>query len=161
MSELVFEVKYKNPPREGKKQWTVKTAKDEMIGFDAKMQGLMQVGGTYKGFVEEREWQGKTYLTLKTVNPVTQTEVAADKVLATVAANVRDDRGPKSWVCHLVGQTIAAGFLNPVEASRVEMAELVLKFYELERLNPNKELQSPQTKAHPDSAGEMNDDLPY
>ncbi len=157
MPELVFEVKYKNPPREGKKQWTIKTAKDEMFGFDAKLQGLMQVGCTYKGFVEEREWQGKTYLTLKTVNPVTQTEVAADKVLATATANVRDDRGPKSWVCALLVASIKAGKIDPLVMS--EVVQLGNIFREAEQLIFAS--ARPQTKAHPDSAAEMDDEIPF
>lgn len=61
---------YIDPPKAGKKQWSVKDQTGQYYGAFADVANQMKVGGTYEITTESRVFNGVTYHTIKTVKQV-------------------------------------------------------------------------------------------
>jgi hypothetical protein len=70
MNAAVIKIKYADPPKDGKKQATIKTDDNQIFGVWPKEFGLLQPGRTYKVEFSERPFQGKTYRTITKCEPV-------------------------------------------------------------------------------------------
>lgn len=70
MPEAVIVAQYVNQPQAGKKQGSIKTPEGQYYGVPPAMLGMFKPNGTYKVFYESRDYQGKTYHTVKTVSEV-------------------------------------------------------------------------------------------
>lgn len=78
MAQTTITVSFVNPPKAGKKKGSVKTTDDRIFGVWPDKLGLFQPGGTYVVDVEEREYQGTIYKTIKSI--VSQSNGATAKV---------------------------------------------------------------------------------
>lgn len=65
----VVEVRYADPPRDGKKQATIKTPAGDIYGMKPEMLGLFQRGRRYRIDYTERDFKGKTYRTIVKTEP--------------------------------------------------------------------------------------------
>lgn len=63
-------VSFVNPPREGKKQWTIKTKDNRIFGVNAGEQEQFTAGQTYEIETTSREFNGKTYHTITSAKTV-------------------------------------------------------------------------------------------
>lgn len=64
-----IEVKYADPPRDGKKQGTVKTADGAIYGVWPDKLGLLRPGNVYEVEVTERKYNGRVYRTIVKAKP--------------------------------------------------------------------------------------------
>lgn len=113
MPSATIGVQYVNPPAQGKKMGSIKDANGNYYGVQPGMLGLFQQGGTYEIFFEDREFQGKTYHTVKTVKPVTQPAAAAQKIVGDVQrARTNEADAERMWVCALLGHAIQSGQID-------------------------------------------------
>lgn len=69
MSAATIEVKFADPPKDGKKQGTVKAANGEVYGVWPDKLGLLRPGLTYEVEFTERTYQGRTYRTITKCKP--------------------------------------------------------------------------------------------
>jgi hypothetical protein len=67
MNTATVTVAYVNQPAEGKKQGNIKTDSGDYYGVPPAMLGQFSKGGKYEIAYESREYNGKTYHTVKTV----------------------------------------------------------------------------------------------
>lgn len=67
MSQETITVAYVNPPAEGKKQATIKTSAGAIYGIAPDKTSYFQVGQTYTVEIAAREFQGRTYKTIKSI----------------------------------------------------------------------------------------------
>jgi len=67
MNTATVTVAYVNPPAEGKKQGNIKTDGGDYYGVAPAMLGQFSKGGKYEITYESRDYNGKTYHTVKTV----------------------------------------------------------------------------------------------
>lgn len=66
MKETI-EIKYLNPPREGKTNWNVKTPDNRIFGLKAELAQTLRQGETYEVETKSREFNGKTYYSIEEV----------------------------------------------------------------------------------------------
>lgn len=64
-----IEVKYADPPKDGKKQGTVKTADGAIYGVWPDKLGLLRPGNVYEVEVTERKYNGRVYRTIVKAKP--------------------------------------------------------------------------------------------
>jgi hypothetical protein len=74
MNAAVIKIKYADPPKDGRKQATVKTEDNQIFGVWPKEFGLFQPGRIYRVEFSEREWKGKTFKTITKCEPVLDVE---------------------------------------------------------------------------------------
>lgn len=65
MSTKTFTVDFVNDPKEGKKKGNIKCSDGAYLGLWPSDKHLFEKGKTYTAIVDEHEWQGKTYYTIK------------------------------------------------------------------------------------------------
>lgn len=70
----VIEVKFADPPKNGKKQATIKTVDGIVYGVWPDKFGLLQPGRAYEIEFSERTFDGKTYRTIRSCKPKANTE---------------------------------------------------------------------------------------
>lgn len=67
MNTTTIEVEAVSPPRDGKKQATVKTRDGKWFGIWPKNMGLLRPGRVYEVTFTERNWNNKTYRTIEEI----------------------------------------------------------------------------------------------
>lgn len=70
----VIEVKFADPPKDGKKQATIKSTTGDVFGVWPKDIGRFQKGRRYRVEYTERPYQGRTYRTIVKCEPETASE---------------------------------------------------------------------------------------
>lgn len=65
MAALTFTIANLYDPKPGKKTGTIKTTSGGWISYWPSDKHLFAEGGTYKAVCDAREWEGKTYYTIK------------------------------------------------------------------------------------------------
>lgn len=68
-SAATITVQYANPPKEGKKQGSIKTTDGVVYGVFPDKLGLLRPQQTYAIEFDEREFNGRTYKTIRKVRP--------------------------------------------------------------------------------------------
>lgn len=105
------------PPKEGKSRSTMKSTTGAMIGFFSDKLSPV-VGRTYRLLVEEREFQGRTYLTASRVieevqlPPPTGSSSGAYGGNAVMTIGGAPDRFWLPCVSNVVAHAIQAGFID-------------------------------------------------
>lgn len=162
MPSAIIQVEYINPPAAGKKMGSVKAADGTYYGITPAMLGLFQKGSMYDIFFEDREWQGKTYHTVKNVKPATNAapvHMPAAGAVVSQAAQAREASIEKmakhKWVGERLDAFIAQGKLSLAFTDLVEAGRLIAEVHDV--------IFAPksQKEAHPQSAAEMDDEIPY
>lgn len=106
MSTATIDVRFVDPPKDGKKQWTIKTADGSLYGVWPDKAGLFQPGRRYEIEFSERPFNGKTFRTVVKCR-LSETPKAAGPTNTTASDE------------HLVGMVLAAG----VQAGLIEFTE--------------------------------------
>lgn len=106
MNTATIEVARSFPPKEGKKKATIKTTDGELFGAWPNMLHGLQPGGTYEIEYDSRDFEGKTYRTIKKFKP---TGKAAERK----SSPVTDEAKPASademaFIAKIVGAGIAS-----------------------------------------------------
>ncbi len=166
MPSAVIEIKYKNEPKPGKSHWSVRAADGEYYGLAKGKENEIQQGGVYEVFYEDHDYRGKTYHTIQTIKPITQTAAAAGTVLASAErARTPDTESKQIFVCALLVAAIKGGQVNILEASDLIAAvdNAVLARNRLMEGGQPKPTTAPRTnsQAAPDPDGDMKDEIPW
>ena len=108
MTKATVTVSFVNQPKEGKKQGSIKTKDNALYGVFENMLGQFQPGSTYEIEYDSREWQGKTFHTVKSAK-----QVAAATNGAAPAAGGRYDNvtAERIYVCGLLNAFASGGQL--------------------------------------------------
>lgn len=111
MPTATITAKYVNPPKEGKKKGSVKTADDQMFGVWADKISHFQVGGIYDiEYTEETGQDGKVWKTIKTATKKGESRPtfggggARNSYRETSAKDAE-----RMFVCSILNAAIAAG----------------------------------------------------
>jgi hypothetical protein len=108
-----IQVKYVNPPKDGKKRGSIKTTADEFFGVWADKIHLFEAGKTYEIEVTETSSNGVTYRNVKTVKMVeTPPAQVASAVAASSSGTYRETcarDAERMFVCSLMNAFIQAG----------------------------------------------------
>ncbi len=164
MPNAVIEAKYINMPQPGKKMGSIKAADGTYYGVAPEMVGSFKQGGVYEIFFENREYQGKTYHTIKTfkASENAQTAPAAGKVLAQAErARTPEGESKQIFVCALLVAGINAGQVNLLEGSGLMMAvENALVAREL-LLGQRAPIPKTNSQAAPVEPDDMEDSVPF
>ncbi len=164
MPTATIEAKYINTPQPGKKMGSIKSADGTYYGVAPELLPQFKQGGVYEIFFEDREWQGKTYHTVKTVKATTQTAAAAGTVLAQAErARTPDTESRQIFVCALLVAAIKAGQVNILEASDLIAAvdNSVLARNRLLEGGQPKPATAPKTNSQAADEDPMNDEVPF
>lgn len=103
MNAAVIKIKYANPPKDGKKQATIKTEDNQIFGVWLDKFGLFQPGRTYKVEFSERAFNGKTYRTITKCEPAAAVEEPPSSL-----AQQSQRSSPKDLEAEFVARVLAA-----------------------------------------------------
>ncbi len=163
MPTAVIEAKYINTPQPGKKMGSIKAADGTYYGVAPEMVGSFKQGGVYEIFFEDRDWQGKTYHTIKTFKAhESQTAPAAGKVLAQAErARTPETESKQIFVCALLVAGINSGQVNILAPSDLLMAAenaIRAREYLLDGRAASPKTNSQAASVEPD---DMEDSVPF
>lgn len=110
MNTATIEVRFADPPKDGKKQGTIKTATGEMFGVWPDKLGLLQPGRTYEVEFSERPYKGRVYKTIIKCKPVDQIRSEAQPERVTTVKTATPEQ-----------QFVTACLGSAIESQQVEM----------------------------------------
>ena len=118
LQEAVVEVRYADPPREGKKQATIKTAAGDVYGMAPAMLGLFRKGCRYRIEYTTRDFKGRHYHTIVKSEPVATAAEPANQRAAAAPGS------PSEAEVDFVSRCLAASIAScAVGRSREELTE--------------------------------------
>jgi hypothetical protein len=128
MNTATIEVAFVNPPKDGKKQATIKTSTGDLFGIWPDKLGLLRPGESYKVDFSERNYNGKTYRTITKVTPGqgTLVSIAGGKRAATPIP----DSSEFEFVTRILAAMIAA---NAIQCEKEELANAIKTLGEVYR----------------------------
>lgn len=116
----VIEVKFANPPKDGKKQATIKSASGDVFGVWPKDIGRFQPGRRYRVEYTERPYQGRTYRTIVKCEP----EAASEHQPGGKAA-----AGEIEFVTRVLAASIQACAVGHTQADLAQEARMLRAVY--------------------------------
>lgn len=122
MNAAVIKIKYANPPKDGKKQATVKTDDNQIFGVWPKEFGLFQPGRVYRVEFSERPFNGKTYRTITKCEPVAEEAAPADGVTSKAFSE-------QEFVARVLSASIAACAVGHKEEALIAEAKMLRSVY--------------------------------
>lgn len=122
MTATTIEVAFANPPKDGKKQGTVKTKDGQLLGVWPDKLGLLRPGNSYQVEVSEREWNGRVFKTITKVTPQ-----AATKQDNAPAATPQDHEF--EFVARVLPAMVAACMVGREQADITGAARMLRKVY--------------------------------
>ncbi len=128
MNATVIKIKYADPPKEGKKQATVKTEDNQIFGVWPKEFGLLRPGQTYKVEFSERKFQGKTYRTITKCEPVAVVEEPPSG-LAQQSQRSSQLNAEQEFVARVLAASIQACAVGHTEAALLAETRLLRAIY--------------------------------
>lgn len=128
MNAAVIKIKYADPPKDGKKQATIKTDDNQIFGVWPKEFGLLQPGKTYKVEFSERPFNGKTYRTITKCEPVAAVEEPASG-LAQQSQRSSQIVSEAEFVTRLLAAGIKCGGVVHSEQSMIAEVKLLRSVY--------------------------------
>ena len=116
MNTAVITVQYVNPPAEGKKQGNIKTDSGDYYGVAPAMLGQFSKGGKYEISYESRDYNGKTYHTVKTVKSLGGPAPSS-------GGGGGDDAAKQEsiFVCGLMNALAGAGLIKDITAENIAL----------------------------------------
>jgi len=128
MTAAVIKIKYANPPKEGKKQATVKTDDNQIFGVWPKEFGLLRPGQTYKVEFSERAFNGKTYRTITRCEPVSDVEEPPSG-LAQQSQRSSQSNGEQEFVARVLAASIQACCVSHTQEALTAEAKMLRSVY--------------------------------
>lgn len=166
MPTETIDIAYVNQPGPGKKLGSLKDTKGEIWGIPPALLGLVSPGSTYEIFYEDREWQGRTYHTVKNIKPVNKLASVANTVVekAGAAAGGKDpfEKRPthpvdarRMFICGAFNAHLNNSNITSEEREMTALGEFLDKLDLLWRSKAYLGREKTQL------ADEMDDDIPY
>jgi hypothetical protein len=128
MNAAVIKIKYANPPKDGKKQPTVRTDDNQIFGVWPQQFGLLQPGRTYKVEFSEREYQGKTYRTITKCEPTKDVEETPSGLAQQSQRSSQKD-AETEFVARLLAASISACAVAHKEDALIAEARMLRSVY--------------------------------
>ena len=118
----VITVKYADPPKDGKKQATVRSDAGEVFGVWPKDLGLFQRGRRYRVEYTERRYQGRDYRTVVKVEPE---EAPARTTRQEASPATSAPSGEAEFVSRCLAASIMSGTMGRSKEELIERARLL------------------------------------
>jgi hypothetical protein len=128
MNAAVIKIKYANPPKDGKKQASVRTEDNQIFGVWPDKFGLLQPGRTYQVEYKERVFEGKTYRTIVKCEPVKDVEEPPSGLAQSSQRSSQKD-GEVEFVARLLAASISACAVAHKEESLIAEARMLRSVY--------------------------------
>lgn len=116
MTTATINVKYVNPPKEGKSRWTIKTSDGVLYGLSATLANQMKAGNSYQVTYKESEFRGQMYKTIESVQQATGS--------APSHGGTDDKTAERIFVCGAVNSQLSNSTVNP-NMTMTDAVELV------------------------------------
>ena len=118
MTTATINVKYVNPPKEGKSRWTIKTSDGVLYGLSGTLANQMKAGNSYQVTYKESEFRGQMYKTIESVQQATGS--------APSHGGTDDKTAERIFVCGAVNATLSNPQVSPhmVTADAVALVNL-------------------------------------
>lgn len=173
MPEAVVVAQYVNQPQAGKKHGSIKTPEGQYYGVPPAMLGLFKPDGTYKIFYESREFQGKTYHTVKTVSEVMAPPPPQPPLAQRVTQAYQTEKSLEIWINSMFQRAADHDKLDLWnEEACCEFGEIQKRVYRRlflgdEPVTPRANSPAPNPGTNPHATGpapghsDMNDEIPF
>lgn len=148
MGQATVEVKYVNPPKQGKVNGSIKDATGQMYGVPPHLLPTFQQGATYNIDYSERNFNGAQYRTVTTA-VLTAPPQASGGSYAGKYGKTDDATAERIFVCGALNAAIQGGH---VEISSAVIGNVV---------NMLRLVWSETFGAGPKKNADMNDDIPF
>jgi hypothetical protein len=127
MNAAVIKIKYADPPKDGKKQATVKTEDNQIFGVWPKEFGLLRPGQTYKVEFSERPFNGKTYRTITKCEPAAAVEEPSSGLAQ--QSQHSSPNGESEFVARILAASIQACAVAHTEQALIAEAKMLRSVY--------------------------------
>ena len=116
--------KYINQPKPGKKEGSIRLADDSFYGVPPALIPQFQMGGTYEVEYTERDWQGKTFRSIKSVKQVGAPQANSGGMAPAKGGYGSTDMATaeRILVCGALNAAIRAGQINVMNTADVHKA---------------------------------------
>ncbi len=152
MALATVTVKFINQPKEGKKEGSIRVQDDSFYGVPPALLAQFQPGGTYEVEYTTREWQGKTFKSVKSAKAVGAAPAGFPGFTGTGGHD--KDTPMRIFICGAYNNAIQAGQLNILnEDDCLKAVEIQKRVW---RQTLSGEAAAKQAKAE-----EFNDAIPY
>jgi hypothetical protein len=118
MGQATVQVKYVNPPKQGKVNGSIKDSNGEMFGVPPALLSTFQEGATYDLEYNERVFKGQTYKTISSAKLIS----AGDGMGSSKYGNKDAATAERIFVCGALNAAIQGGH---VELSDVTLSNVV------------------------------------
>lgn len=128
MNAAVIKIKYADPPRDGKKQATIKTIDNQIYGVWPDKFGLLQPGRTYNVEFSERTFKGKSYRTIIKCEPAADVEERTS-IETQTKQHASQNYNEAEFVARLLAASIQACAVGHKEEALIAEARMLRSVY--------------------------------